>query len=67
MAKLTAKARAKIPAKDFALGKGRYPIENKSHAEAALSDVSRVGTPAQKVKVRAAVNRKYHIGKVGVG
>lgn len=42
MAKLTAKARKEIPADKFALpgknGKpGKYPVENKGHARAALS------------------------------
>lgn len=59
MAKLTAKARKKIPAKDFALGKGRYPIEDKSHARNALSRVSANGTPAEKATVRAKVHAKY--------
>lgn len=35
MAKLTSKARSKLPAKDFA-GPGRsYPVEDKAHARAA--------------------------------
>lgn len=59
MAKLTAAARKRIPAKDFALGKGRYPIENASHARNALARVSQFGTPAEKAKVRAAVHAKY--------
>lgn len=64
MAKLTAKARKKIPAKDFALGKGHYPIEDKAHARNALSRVSQFGSPSEKARVRAAVHRKYPgIGK----
>jgi|HubBroStandDraft_1064217.scaffolds.fasta_scaffold2027395_1 hypothetical protein len=59
MAKLTAAARKKIPAKDFALGKGRYPIENASHARNALSRVSANGSPAEKAEVRAKVHAKY--------
>jgi hypothetical protein len=59
VAKLTAKARKAIPAKDFALGKGRYPIEDKSHARNALSRVSTNGTPAEKATVRAKVHAKY--------
>jgi hypothetical protein len=66
MAKLTTAARKKISAKDFALGKGRYPIENASHARNALARVSQHGTPAEKAKVRAAVHEKYPaIGKDG--
>jgi len=56
---LTAAGRKALPASDFALGKGHYPIEDKGHAMAALSDVSRVGSPAQQAKVRAAVHAKY--------
>jgi hypothetical protein len=64
MAKLTAAARKKIKPKNFALGGGRYPIEDKSHARNALARVSGNGTPAEKAKVRAAVHRKYpEIGK----
>lgn len=64
MAKLTAAERKKIPAKDFALGKGRYPIEDASHARNALSRVSANGSPAEKAKVRAKVHAKYpNIGK----
>jgi hypothetical protein len=59
VARLTSKQRKALPASAFALGKGRYPIEDKNHARAALTDVSRVGTPAQKASVRGAVKRKY--------
>lgn len=59
MAKLTAKARNALPKKDFALGGGRYPIEDKSHARNALARVSQHGSSSEKAKVRAAVHRKY--------
>jgi len=59
MAKLTARQRRKLPAKDFALGKGRYPVEDKAHARAALSRISAHGTPAEKEKVRRKVHAKY--------
>ena len=64
MAKLTSKARKKIPDKDFA-GPGRsYPIEDKAHARNALSRVAQSGTPAEKAKVKRAVKKKYpSIGK----
>jgi hypothetical protein len=59
MARLNAAARKRIPGGDFA-GPGRsYPIENASHARAALSMVSRYGSPSVKAEVRAAVARKY--------
>lgn len=64
MSVLTTKERKALPAKDFALGKGRYPIEDESHARNALSRVSQYGTPAEKKRVRAAVHRKFpSIGK----
>jgi hypothetical protein len=59
MARLSGKARKALPAKDFALGKGHYPIEDASHARNALSRVSQFGTPEEKAKVRSAVHRKY--------
>lgn len=67
MAKLTSKGRAAIPASKFA-GPGRsFPVENKSHAKAALSGASRalnVGniTSAQKstidARARAVLGKK---------
>jgi hypothetical protein len=59
VARLTARGRKRIKAKNFA-GAGRsYPIHDRSHAKAALSMVARHGSPAQKKRVRAAVHRKY--------
>ena len=64
MAKLTTKQRKALPKSDFALGGGRYPIEDKNHARAALSRVAQHGTPSEKAKVRAKVHAKYpDIGK----
>ena len=59
MTKLTAKARNKIPAKDFAGPDRSYPVEDKSHARNALARVSQHGSPALKAKVKAKVRRKY--------
>ena len=59
MAKLTAKARKKIPTKNFALAGRRYPIEDASHARNALARVSQYGTPSEKARVRAKVHAKY--------
>ena len=58
-AELSAKARAHIAPKNFALPGGRYPINDTSHARNALARVSQYGTPEEKAKVRAAVHRKY--------
>ncbi len=64
MARLTARARRALPAKDFAGGKGHYPDEDKTHARDALARVSEFGDAELKAKVRAAVHRKYpSIGK----
>lgn len=56
---LTAKSRAKLPSKAFALPGGRYPIEDKAHARNALARVSQHGTAAEKAEVRAAVHHKF--------
>ena len=58
MARLTSKTRAAIPGKDFA-GPGRsYPIENKSHAEAALR-MDHNAPPAERARIEAKVHAKY--------
>jgi hypothetical protein len=54
MARLTAKARSKIPTGKFA-GPGRsFPIEDANHARAALIDVGRAKglSPQQKQHIR---------------
>jgi hypothetical protein len=66
--KLSAKARKALPAKDFALGKGHYPIEDRSHARNALARVSEFGSPKEKAEVRKKVHEKYpSMGKVPRG
>jgi hypothetical protein len=59
MAKLTAKARKKIPGKDFAGPDRSYPIEDKNHARNALARVAQHGSPALQAKVKSKVRRKY--------
>ena len=60
MAKLTYKARKKLPKTAFAIPEKRaYPIQDKSHARNALARVAQHGTPAEKRRVRAAVKKKY--------
>ena len=59
MSVLTAKARNALPSSSFALPHGRYPIEDANHARAALSMVSRYGSPAEQAAVRAKVHAKY--------
>lgn len=59
MAKLTAKARNALPAKDFAGPDRSYPIKDASHARNALSRVSQFGTAELKARVRAKVHAKF--------
>jgi len=59
MSKLTAGERRALPAQDFALGEGHYPIEDPNHARAALSEVSQHGTTGQRATVRRKVKAKY--------
>jgi len=69
MAKLTAKQRRKLPQGDFAVpakapASGSYPVNDPNHARAALSMVSRFGSPAEKAAVKKKVAAKYPaIGK----
>jgi hypothetical protein len=67
MARLTAAKRKALPASQFALGKGHYPINDPAHARNALARVSQFGSSSQKAKVRAAVRRKYPGIKQGGG
>jgi uncharacterized protein (UPF0303 family) len=59
VSKLTAKARKQIPAKNFALPGGRYPIEDAGHARNALARVSQHGSSSEKATVRVKVHAKY--------
>lgn len=60
MSKLKTSERDKLKASDFAIpGERKYPIENESHARAALSMVARFGSAEEQAKVRAAVKRRY--------
>ena len=58
MAKLTAKERKALPAKDFAGPNRTYPIPDKAHAAAAKSRAAQFASPALKKRVDAAANRK---------
>lgn len=60
MARLTTKQRNRLRSSSFVFPKSRrYPINDESHARAALSMVAAHGTPAEKTRVRAAVRRRY--------
>jgi hypothetical protein len=58
--RLTAAERRSLPLSDFVFPERRaYPIHDQAHANAALSQVSRWGTPEEKAKVFAAVAKRY--------
>jgi len=59
VAKLTTKAREKIPGKEFAGPDRSYPIEDESHARNALARASQNASPELEAKIRAKVHRKY--------
>lgn len=64
MARLSKRARAKIPTKQFAIPeKRKYPINTRRRAGRALGLVGMHGSASEKRRVRAAVKRKYGIGK----
>lgn len=58
MAKLTAKARDRLPAASFAGPKRSYPIPDRSHAQNALARAANK-SPAVKAEVRAKVSARY--------
>jgi len=52
--------RKKLKKSSFALPEEeKYPIPDIDHARNALARVAQHGTPAEKKKVRAAVEKKY--------
>ncbi|MFC4906033.1 hypothetical protein [Actinomadura gamaensis] len=64
MSKLNAEERRELSPDEFGIpphdGKpGKYPIENREHAVAALGRVDRFGTPEEKEQVRKAVAERY--------
>lgn len=59
MAKLTSRKRKHLKSSQFALPGRRYPVEDKTHARAALSRVSQHGSPEEKATVRRKVHGKY--------
>ncbi len=59
MAKLSAKERNALPAKDFAGPDRSYPIPDASHARNALARASQNAYPALKAKIRKEVHRKF--------
>lgn len=67
MSKLNAARRNALPDRDFAIVKTvngkkvrEYPIEDKGHAKAALSEVTQHGSPQEKRIVDHKVAMRYH-------
>jgi hypothetical protein len=58
MAKLTAKTRNALPAKDFAGPDRSFPVNDPSHARNALARASQFH-PELKAKIRAKVHKKF--------
>jgi hypothetical protein len=59
MAVLTAAARKKIPAKNFALAGGRYPINDPAHARNALARAAQHASPEEQATIKRKVRAKY--------
>lgn len=62
MARLTAKARKALPAKDFAGPDRSFPIQDKNHAKAALALIRHAPASA-KPKIRARAKAMLTKGK----
>lgn len=58
MGVLDAAARKALPGDAFALPGRRYPIEDESHARAALS-MAHYASPGERGQIRAAVAARY--------
>ena len=63
MARLTKRSRSRIKGSNVALPGRRYPIHDRAHARSALGFVAMHGTAGEKARVRAAVRRKYGMGR----
>ena len=59
MAKLSSKARNRLPGSVFAGPDRSYPIEDPSHARNALARAAQHASPALQAKIKAKVRRKY--------
>ena len=68
MSKLTTAGRKKLPASDFALPGGRYPVEDKAHARDAKARASqqlRKGNLSAAEKARVDRKADAVLGKKG--
>ena len=62
MSRLSTAARRALPVSDFALPGGRFPVEDRGHAQAALIDVNRAKglSPAQRATVKRRAEADLH-------
>jgi hypothetical protein len=67
MAKLTAKARSKIPTSQFAGPNRTFPIQDRAHAANAKARASQFASPALKAKIFAKANKVLGKGKEAPG
>lgn len=58
MTRLTTERRREMPADEFALGKGHYPINDIEHGRKALQ-LDHNATPEQRQIIEAKVHAKY--------
>ena len=58
VARLTAAKRHSMPASEFALGKGHYPINDEEHGRKAVQMASHAG-PAAAAKIKRKVHSKF--------
>jgi len=59
MAKLTAKARNKLPDSAFAGPDRSFPVMDESHAKNALARAAQHASPELQAKIKAKVRRRY--------
>ena len=59
MAKLSAKARNKLPASSFAGPARSYPIPDENHARNALARAAQHASPELQATIKAKVRRRY--------
>jgi hypothetical protein len=59
MSVLTTQQRKNLPAQDFALGKGRYPIPDEVHGRNALARAAQFASPEEQATIKAKVHAKF--------
>ena len=59
MSVLTTSQRKALPAEDFALGKGHYPIPDLNHARNALARAAQFASPEEQATIKAKVHAKF--------